>query len=497
MLDVRIHSNRQSLFLGGALAAIGKSIATAFVILSFVILCGQAAHAATINAPSCSSTDVQTAINSANNGDTVVVPSGACTWASPVNISSKGVTLQGATTCSGTPLTCADNTKITIGGNGHGLTVTGASASQFVTVTGFTFVMGVSCIGGAVSFDGTPAAVAFRYHHNHDVIPTAAANSVGLSITDVYGVIDHVVFDITDTTASDHSIDIFGDQPTAGYLSWNRPAGFGTNQAVYVEDSVFNNSNQNDDVIDSYAGARNVIRHNIFNNTTVGFHGTDSGGYRSLFSTEVYNNTFTNNSGRQLRAGTMRGGTGLWHDNTYNGSTPWYNVTLQLFRACSGDIQGSWQMCNGTNWQIGSKDFTATASRTCSTSGGTKFCSTKRDTVCQSDSDCAAVSGGTCSTYFDGSGSGGYGCRDQVGRTHDQVVSPVYSWNNGNAGIDVFDSCSLTSYVQSGRDYVVGSPMPGYTAYAYPHPLQGGSTGGTTPPPTAPNPPTGLTVTVN
>lgn len=53
-----------------------------------------------------------------------------------------------------------------------------------------------------------------------------------------------------------------------------------------------------------------VIRHNTFNNITVGFHGLDSGGRRLVFWFEVYDNGFTNNSATVLRAATVRGGTG-------------------------------------------------------------------------------------------------------------------------------------------------------------------------------------------
>jgi hypothetical protein len=56
----------------------------------------------TINAASCSQVDVQAAIDSANDGDTVVVPAGSCTWTTPsagqpaVAMNSKKIVLQGA-----------------------------------------------------------------------------------------------------------------------------------------------------------------------------------------------------------------------------------------------------------------------------------------------------------------------------------------------------------------------------------------------------------------
>ena len=53
-------------------------------------------HAATVTAASCNASDVQTAVNSASNGDTVMIPACSQTnWSSTVTIT-KGITLQGA-----------------------------------------------------------------------------------------------------------------------------------------------------------------------------------------------------------------------------------------------------------------------------------------------------------------------------------------------------------------------------------------------------------------
>lgn len=72
-------------------------------------------------------------------------------------------------------------------------------------------------------------------------------------------------------------------------------------------------------------------------------------------------------------------------------------------------------------------------------------------------------------------------------------AAPIYAWNNGSVHLGSYDggfSCGagLSNYVQSGRDYIDGVPMPGYTAYVYPHQLQGQSA--------APAPASNLTVSV-
>jgi len=50
----------------------------------------------TIKAATCNSSDVQTAINTATEGQTVTIPSGTCSWTSGVTISGKGISVQGA-----------------------------------------------------------------------------------------------------------------------------------------------------------------------------------------------------------------------------------------------------------------------------------------------------------------------------------------------------------------------------------------------------------------
>lgn len=53
-------------------------------------------QAQTINAASCNSSDVQSAVNSAPEGGSISIPAGTCTWTSGVTISGKGVSIQGA-----------------------------------------------------------------------------------------------------------------------------------------------------------------------------------------------------------------------------------------------------------------------------------------------------------------------------------------------------------------------------------------------------------------
>jgi hypothetical protein len=438
------------------------------------------AHAATLSASSCSSSDVQSAINSATTGDVVRVPAGSCAWSSTVKWSGKGITLQGA----GINLTnITDN-----GPDGAALSIGGASASAFVAVTGFTFIKSSDHPNGIVQISGSQDSVGFRFHNNRVLI--ASSGSRGIGVESVYGLIDHVTFDVTAPGGSIQSVAVWGssDGSDGGFTPWMRPLALGTNKAVYIEDSTFNYSSQDEDSVDAYTGARLVIRHSTFNNISVGFHGTDTGAGRSVFSYEIYDNIFTNNLSKSLRGATLRGGTGVVYGNRYGGSNgSWYDVTMMVYRACPPLYASQWQVCNGTKWQLGSTNFAADASRTASTSGGVGFCSNDRDKVCTSDSACGT--GGTCSAFLDGPGAGGYPCRDQVGRTSGQQAAPLYVWNNSGVNAGSYDggsSCGigLAAYLQAGRDYSNDVQKPGYAAYGYPHPLISGS--GQTSPPRAP-----------
>lgn len=457
------------------------------LLLSFLMMLSintTAGRAATITAGSCSSSAVQAAINSASSGDIVVVPTGDCTWTSTVTITNKRLTLKGAG---------IGSTNITDqGSGGAALDVGGASATNFVDISGFTFIKGINHSGGIIQISGQLFSVGFRFHHNR--ILQASSGSRGIYIYEVYGLIDHNTIDVTATSGSIQSISIDGSSvgTDGGYTPWQQPLTLGTDKAVYVEDNVitYNTSNTGtEDALDAYSGARFVVRYNKINNISMGHHGTDSGGNRSPVSFEVYNNIWVNNSSTKIRGWTVRGGTGVFFNNTYSGtiSSGWYEITLLLYRACSTNVS-SWQLCNGTKWSIGSTDFSTNESRTCSTTGSVKFLSSNSDQV--------SISG---TRYFDGSGTGGYPCRDQPGIGPGQVSAPIYAWNNTGVGIGPYDmgdpgNCNglgIAHYIALNRDYFQNTARPGYTPYVYPHPLQSGAS---STPPSPPPAPTNLTV---
>ena len=76
--------------------------------------------------------------------------------------------------------------------------------------------------------------------------------------------------------------------------------------------------------------------------------------------------------------------------------------------------------------------------------------------------------------------------RDGLGRTNDAHTyvgdsEPLYIWNQTFSVVPAdYDSTECGSpdnsgnYIKAGRDYIMGTPKPGYTKYAYPHPLRTG-----------------------
>jgi len=90
---------------------------------------------------------------------------------------------------------------------------------------------------------------------------------------------------------------------------------------LYIEDCTFRAGGA---ATDAYHGARFVFRNNSVIDTHVAQHGCDSGGYRSTFSYEVYENRITKEklgSWKVPRAMHFRGGTGVVFNNTLGGYT--------------------------------------------------------------------------------------------------------------------------------------------------------------------------------
>jgi hypothetical protein len=139
------------------------------------------ADAATRTAASCSLTNVQSAINAASAGDTVVVPAGTCTWSAQARIS-KSLTIQGA----GIDATVivSHGFDIDAGVNDHritGFTFNGAWGSNYI-------------IAHSQSRTGNKR---FRIDHNKFLNKNYTTSGTVVFHGFSYGVLDHNIFQDT------------------------------------------------------------------------------------------------------------------------------------------------------------------------------------------------------------------------------------------------------------------------------------------------------------
>jgi hypothetical protein len=377
-------------------------------------------------AASCSREHVQAAVDDASDGDFVLVPAGQCEWATPppgdasapaILIDGKGITLQGA----GIGQTVITDTTGT-GWNNSLVRVNGVEGKPF-RITGFTFteVNRPSAMG----IYGTNRG--FRVDHNEFENRTATSCVSAINFSGyTYGVVDHSTFTNT-------RILVTGD----GDAAWQRPLSLGSANAVYVEDSSFA-ATVHCNTVDASHGGRYVFRHNQVDSAHMEGHTCNNVGMRGTFSYEIYENTFT---GAHYAPFHMRAGTGVVFSNTIAGPYGNSNIYVDNRRSCEAPCQDGpvpWNRCDGNQ-------------------------------------------------PMDGNQPGGYGypCRDQIGRSTDtgfyttQALEPLYEWNNWDtyAGTDVdivlnpAMCLTMTYHIQENRDYYNDTPRPGYTPYAYPHPL--------------------------
>jgi len=297
-------------------------------------------HAATINAESCSQTDVQRAIDSASDGDIVMVPDGECTWTTavkigkviwtkPVTYKSKQIIVQG---------TGIDNTIVTVGDantpNDIAFSIT-TEEGKPVRISSFTFQGGVG-----TGEKGSQAVIALRGTSKKWRIDHIKFNKVWYRSIRIggytFGVIDHNIF-----YKSGSAIYVSLDNDA----SWNRPLGLGTENAVYIEDNVFDfTSAASRASVDSGGGARYVFRNNMTNSTAMD-HGTETTGRsRSGFSFEIYNNIFANTED-WWSAMHIRGGTGVIFNNTATG----YQGMVHVDNYRDSDTYKFWGKCDGTS----------------------------------------------------------------------------------------------------------------------------------------------------
>jgi len=323
---------------------------------------------ATVEAKSAAIADIKSAIAAAGEGDTVIVPAGETSWTSTLVIT-KGITLQGATRIDGNlnspvitdktvilddvtrqnrthpqakqqqglpqrPTVVSSGRQSIRGQRGAAARLNGTAdpntghmpamivarlkPNQLFRLTGFTFKYGsvtTYAQNGGVHLMGTcPSA---RIDHCH--FDQLYANPFIMTRGQIYGVVDHCVFDERPRALTFQVYHDGWGGHTHGNGSWADNSYFGSEKFLFIEDNTFRNANgYKSNGVDSYGGARYVARHNYLVDTPIGGHGTESSGrFRGVRAVEIYNNTFLwslVDPRGQLRSGTM-----LQFDNVWTG----------------------------------------------------------------------------------------------------------------------------------------------------------------------------------
>jgi hypothetical protein len=398
--------------------------------------------AATISATSCSRNDVGAAVDSAENGDTVLIPAGNCTWTTSLTVADKYLTIQGA---------------------GSGLTIItdGVSKALYPNIPqvlhwtpkdgGLSRLTGITFKGGLVK-DGNRGIVVIigpsrqvRVDHCK-FIPT---NTSALFVYGVEGVIDHNLFDLS--AHGGYAIYVMGDG--YGDASWAKGSTLGTVENMFVEDNVIMHDQTKGFHyygVDGWSGSRVVYRYNQFIATTIGNHGTESAGrWRSQRQFEIYNNTWTWDMMGNAFSSVIgvRGGTGVVFNNTLTitNGLPSKFLIFQHYRAFTS--YPPWGLCPGP-WDL-------RADRCIDQTG--------------------VGQGVLLSPDFSMPAPVGW---------PNQVDDPAYIWNNTINGVVGIAAATTPTVVRENRDFYQ-KIKPGYTPYTYPHPLVT-SSGTRNSPPSAP-----------
>ncbi len=384
------------------------------IIVFGLLFLGAVPASAQVNAASCSSTDVQAAINSATAGQTVNVPSGNCTWTVPVTLC-QSLTLSGAG---------SGDTNITVdvgsGFGNDGIYVSGCSGKQ-IRITGFTFHNESSDSFGMLMFTGG-TGLSLRVDHN----TFDQAGQYGRFISFRVPVISPgVVIDHNTVTDQGSLVEnIQSTETNPGDAAWTQAMAFGAINAVYFENNTMTYPSYatNPVDIDCDDGGKYVFRYNTESGNTVGNHGYDSVA-NGCTEEDVYNNTLSANNVAPF-AIQYRGGTGVVYNNLVTGTATEVQFGVTDYRSASGGftIHG---ICDGTNSVDQNTPPTAT--------------------------------------------NFGWACHEQIGRGVNQASYPLYEWNNCTASlgcapaaanqvaISVYQNYGGTNYtaahIEANRDY--------------------------------------------
>jgi len=507
-----------------------KIIAVALV--CFPIFISTSVGAATIQASTCTQADVQVAITSAGNGDTISIPAGACTWTTYVVVGSassrtKMVKFKGAGTDAsvGTRITCNNTTNSPFsGGNSPCFVLWLDHNLAAFELTGIRFIQGDSWGNGdeeaawalILAGHADTQASLFRIHHNHfeqkpgNIVNTGRIggnNSYTSSFESghpyIWGLIDHNTWH---GTSSFQGIDIL---PNSSFVTtaakgssyqndghdawdlWTITDHSGTWRNVFFEDNTITADawGQNQAFGDFGAGGAVVYRNNILTNNWITSHGYE--GFRAGKWIEMYKNIFVLNDpvgGYSGPSGT-RGGTGVFYNNQF------YDATNKGTYV-SGSATRTWSDFFEVQY------FRSTYRADGPSPNGATWC--------------ISSPAGQDSNNITSGAAKGWGCADQIGTRkgsadasmvygYKWAQEPAVAWSNTyGARIADFYDYDNSPHLEPRRDYIddgaatcaghmaeticatfwddVNNRKRNYVPYTYPHPLATGVAQDTQPP---------------
>ena len=169
----------------------------------------------------------------------------------------------------------------------------------------------------------------------------------------IYGVDDHNLFESNGNNISHLIHHSSWGGSNNGNGSWADYPYYGSEKFWFMEDNTIKGSGSvaTSGGVDCQNGGRYVARHNYFQNTSFGGHGTEGGPIRGQRCDQVYNNTFywtISHGGHAHRSGST-----IWHDNTFLGTDPgnYDHTNLPYYRQLglvSNDLS-NWGLADGDN----------------------------------------------------------------------------------------------------------------------------------------------------
>lgn len=310
------------------------------------------------------------------------------------------------------------------------------------------------------------------------IVPT---NSLGVAITN-RTLLDHFIMRLT---GSANGYRVYGTND----LAWSEPTGFGGEDFAFVED-FFITGWSGGCANDAMFGGKYTMRNGICEHVGIQTHPTASDRNRGCRAFDVYGVDFQWPAGshHSFNAFWISSGCGVFHHNKIRGKQNM--LTLHSPRRLSRAQGGTYDEQSPPNgWGYAGQSIDgSTIIRPVSNFDGNQDKMTGWPIMDQPGAGQGDLLGGDPPNVRNITRNVDSTSPDVYPR---QIIEGVYEWandyelvpNEGGQKISVYHPDAL----QSGRDYFVDTPKPGYTSYVYPHPRnRGGMVVSTSPLPPAP-----------